>query len=91
MLLGCGDWLDQKKISFFFISTHGLKVHFQCRAHLIRKGYSIIAEHTPKESYSEDGLVVASGSPTALPAVPISKRPVSARQKLKAAAFKLMT
>ncbi len=91
MLSGCGDLLDKKKISFFFISTHSLKVHFQCRAHLERKGYSIIAEHTPKESYSEDGLVVASASASVIAPVEISKRPVSARQKLKAAAFKMMT
>jgi FkbM family methyltransferase len=87
MLLGCGDLIDAKKIGFFFISTHSVKVHFQCRAHLARKGYTIIAEHTPKESYSEDGLVVASAA--AMPPIKISRRPVSLRQKIKAAAFKL--
>ncbi len=91
MLRGCGSMIDGKKMDFFFISTHGLKVHFQCRSHLIQKGYTLIAEHTPKESYSEDGLIVASASPDAIPPIEISKRPVSARQKLKAAAFKLIT
>ena len=91
MLRGCGDLLEQKKISFVFISTHSAKVHFQCRAHLVRKNYTVIAEHTPKESYSEDGLIVAAASASALAPVRISKRPVSARQKLKAAAFKLVT
>ncbi len=91
MLLGCGDLLEQKKIGFFFISTHSLKVHFQCRAHLLREGYALIAEHTPKESYSEDGLIVVAAPPSAISPVQISKRPVSARQKFKAAAFKLMT
>lgn len=91
MLRGCGGMLDEKKISFFFISTHGLKVHFQCRSHLIHKDYALIAEHTPKESYSEDGLIVASASPNAIPPVEISKRPISVRQKIKAAAFKLIT
>lgn len=89
MLRGCGDLLDNRKIGFLFISTHSLKVHFQCRKHIVQKGYSIIAEHTPKESYSEDGLIVAAADPAALPPVEVSKRPVSARQKFKAAFFKL--
>jgi len=88
MLRGCGDLLDQKTISFIFISSHGLKIHYQCRRHLVRKEYAIIAEHTPKESYSEDGLLVASAAPWTLPPIEISKRPTSARQKLKAAALK---
>jgi FkbM family methyltransferase len=88
MLVGCGDLFDQKKISFVFISTHNLKVHYQCRRYVAQKEYAIIAEHTPKESYSEDGLIVASASPWTLPPIEISKRPTSVRQKLKAAAFK---
>ena len=87
MLCGCGDLIKNKKIGFFFISTHSLKVHFQCRAHLVRNGYTIIAEHTPKESYSEDGLVVASAA--AMAPIEISRRPISLRQKLKAAAFRM--
>ena len=88
MLLGCGDLLPQKRIDFVFISSHSLKVHFQCRKHLLNQGYTIIAEHTPKESYSEDGLIVVSAS--AIAPIAISKRPVSARQKFKAVAWKLL-
>jgi FkbM family methyltransferase len=89
MLRGCGELVDNRKISFLFISTHSLKVHFQCRRHLVERGYTLIAEHTPKESYSEDGLIVAAAAAGALSPVAISKRPVSARQKFKAAFFKL--
>jgi FkbM family methyltransferase len=91
MLRGCGDLITCRQIEFVFISTHSLKGHFQCLKYVTRNGYTIIAEHTPKESYSEDGLIVGTASPGAVPRVQISKRPVSARQKLKAAAFKLLT
>ena len=91
MLRGCGNLLDEKKIGFVFLSTHSLKIHFPCRKHLTQKGYSIIAEHTPKESYSEDGLIVASASPEAVPRVEVSKRPLSRHQKFKAALFRLLS
>ena len=89
MLRGCGELIDQRQIRFLFISTHSLKVHFQCRRHLLHRGYTLITEHTPNESYSEDGLLVAAADATALPPVEVSKRPISPRQKLKAAFFKL--
>ena len=88
MLCGCGELLDQKKIGFLFISTHGLKLHYQCLKCLVRKGYSIIAEHTPKESYSHDGLIAASATPNALAAVPVSRKPVSLRLKWKSSLYK---
>jgi hypothetical protein len=91
MLRGCGDLVDNRKISFLFISTHSLKVHFQCRRYVVERGYKLITEHTPKESYSEDGLIVAAAEAGALAPVAISKRPVSPRQKFKAAFFKLTT
>jgi FkbM family methyltransferase len=90
MLRGCGDLIAQRKIEFVFISSHSLKLHFQCRKHLVRSGYTIIAEHTPKESYSDDGLLVASASSHAVSPIQISKKPVSARQSFKAALFKLL-
>lgn len=90
MLQGCGDLITSRQIEFVFISTHNLRRHFQCLKYVARNGYTIIAEHTPKESYSEDGLIVGAASPSAVPRVQISKKPVSARQKLKAAAFRLL-
>ena len=88
MLQGCGDLITGRQIDFVFISTHSLKLHFQCLKYLARAGYTTIAEHTPKESYSDDGLIAAAASPNAVPPVQVSKRPVSARLKLKAAALK---
>ena len=89
MLQGCGGLITGRKIRFVFISTHSLKLHFQCLKYMTRSGYMIIAEHTPKESYSEDGLIVGVARPSTVPRIQVSKRPVSARQKLKAAAFRL--
>jgi hypothetical protein len=88
MLCGCGDLLDQKQIGFVFLSTHSLKHHYQCLRHLTQRGYSIITEHTPKESYSEDGLIAAAALPGAVPPVAISKKPLSLRLRLKTAVFK---
>lgn len=47
------------KIDYFFISTHGLKVHELCLNFLKTHGYSILAEHTETESCSGDGLIAA--------------------------------
>jgi FkbM family methyltransferase len=91
MLQGCGDLIIGRQIEFVFISTHSLKIHFQCLKYVVQNGYTIIAEHNPKESYSEDGLIVGAASPRAVPRVQISKRPMSVRLRLKAAAFKLLT
>ena len=88
MLCGCGALLDEKRIGFVFLSTHSLKLHYQCLRRLARRGYSIIAEHTPKESYSDDGLIAASALPGAVPPIEISKKPVSLRLRLKTAIFK---
>ena len=91
MLQGCGELILGRQIEFIFISTHNLKLHFKCMKYLTRAGYTIIAEHTPKESYSDDGLIVAAASPTAVPRIEISKKPVSARLKLKTAALKRLS
>ena len=91
MLQGCGDLITGRQIEFVFVSTHNLKVHFQCLKYLTGAGYTIVAEHTPKESYSDDGLIVAAASPGAVPAVQVSKRPISMRLKLKTAAFRLLS
>jgi hypothetical protein len=88
MLRGCGDMIRQRKIGFLFISTHSLKVHFQCRNHLARRGYSFLAEHIPKESYSDDGLLVACALPGDMPRIELSKKPISLRQRTKAVFFR---
>lgn len=59
MLQGCKKLMSKQKIGFMFISTHG-PVHQQCVNFLKKhKGYTIIVSHSPKESYSVDGLIVA--------------------------------
>jgi Methyltransferase FkbM domain len=60
MLLGARGLLGSKLVRFGFISTHGFKVHAKCLGLLRKYGYKIIAEHTTGESYSVDGLIVAS-------------------------------
>ena len=91
MLQGCGDLITGRQIEFVFVSTHNLKVHYQCLKYLAGAGYTILAEHTPKESYSDDGLIVGAVSPSAVPMVQILRRPISMRLKLKTAAFRLLT
>ena len=59
MLVGTKDLLTNKLIRFVFLSTHGFKIHAKCLGFLRKRRYKIIAEHTPGESYSVDGLIVA--------------------------------
>jgi hypothetical protein len=79
MLLGCKNSLAQHKIGYFFISTHGVNVnkktiHQACIEFLKQYKFRIIASHTPAESFSDDGLIVAQ-SPTLnpIPSIKISK------------------
>ena len=57
MLLGAQKTMLDKKIGYIFISTHG-NWHKQCYNFLKNFDFIIIAEHTPQESYSGDGLIV---------------------------------
>lgn len=66
MLAGASARLSSGDIKWIFISTHrwledGAKIdlHETCRAKLLEHEYVIIADHTPEESYSTDGLIVA--------------------------------
>jgi len=47
------------KIDYFFISTHSEGIHWLCRSLLLQNGYEIVAEHTPAQSVSVDGLIAA--------------------------------
>lgn len=51
--------IELGKIDYFFISTHSEKIHSDCIKFLKAYNYEIIAEHSPQESYSVDGLVAA--------------------------------
>lgn len=46
-------------IGYFMISTHSEKGHKQCCDMLSSNGFNIITQHTPRESFSVDGLIFA--------------------------------
>lgn len=59
MLEGAERALARQCIDYVVISTHDYSVHTGCREYLAGHGYRILAEHTPNESYTYDGLLVA--------------------------------
>lgn len=58
MLKGCQQLIAQKRIGYFFISTHR-GTHEACLKILTEAHLHIILEHTRAESFSADGLIVA--------------------------------
>jgi len=77
MLLGCKESIRKGKVNYFFISTHGARIHQACLTFLRGCGYHIVCSHTADESFSGDGLIVASRLPKAT--ITISKRGVHRR------------
>ncbi|MEM7243141.1 MAG: hypothetical protein AAF429_13240 [Pseudomonadota bacterium] len=65
--------LEERKIDWVFVSTHG-KTHNMCKEILLDVGYREVAEHTIAESASADGLIVMQ-SPLleSIPEITISK------------------
>ncbi|MCE5187550.1 MAG: glycosyltransferase [Planctomycetaceae bacterium] len=59
MLHGCVDSIAAGKIGYIFISTHG-SCHEKCLLFLRAHNFHIISAHTIAESFSADGLIVAS-------------------------------
>lgn len=59
MLTSCEEAIKNRKIDYFFISTHGPKVHHLCKLFFLEKDFKILAEHEMAESCSYDGLIVA--------------------------------
>jgi hypothetical protein len=86
MLRGAELALHERRISWIFISTHGENIHQKCRQILRSQGYKIVAEHTPSESHSVDGLLVAASDP-AVKRVRISHRRSWAAAKARARAL----
>lgn len=66
MLLGAADALATGRIRFLVVSTHhhsicgDPSIHQRCLDVLLARGAHIVAEHTIGESFSGDGLIVAS-------------------------------
>ena len=60
MLFGARAMLSAQRIDYLFISTHSDKdVHEQCMKFLDVMNYRIVANHTMRQSFSHDGLIVA--------------------------------
>ena len=66
MLLGADEALAASRIRFLVVSTHhhsicgDPSIHQRCLGLLLDRGAHIVAEHTIGESFSGDGLIVAS-------------------------------
>lgn len=60
MLKGASETLRERRVDWIFISTHGENIHQRCCRILKKSGYFVAVEHTPSESFSVDGLIVAS-------------------------------
>lgn len=74
MLEDAAPMLAARRIENLVVSTHWPAVHERCRALLAGHGYHFVADHTPEESFTIDGLIVAR-SPELPPfTVPILKR-----------------
>jgi hypothetical protein len=89
LLLGATDLLKAKLVRFIFISTHGFKIHAECLGFLRKHGYKIIAEHTVGESYSVDGLIVASAD-SSVGKIEVTKRPRSLTDRTKSLACRYL-
>jgi len=74
MLDGAKNALSQKNVRFIFISTHGHELHQRCLSCLKKLQYHLIAAHTPSESFSGDGLIVASAEQEFSQQITISHR-----------------
>ena len=59
MLRGARRTFAEDRAGYVFISTHGEDLHARCRETLIAHGLKILADATPAQSYSFDGLLVA--------------------------------
>lgn len=59
MLEAAAPLLAARRIDHLFVSTHWLEIHDRCKALLESHGYLFVAEHTPEESFTVDGLIVA--------------------------------
>jgi FkbM family methyltransferase len=68
-LQGALESIKAKKVRFLFVSTHHYlfsdnpNTHGECMAFIKENGGSIISSHTIPESFSGDGLIVASFDP----------------------------
>jgi len=90
MLLGTADLLENKLVRFLFLSTHGFKIHAKCLGFLRKRRYKIIAEHTPGESYSVDGLIVGCAE-WSIDSIRVTKKPQGIRDRTKSLACRYLS
>jgi len=84
-LEGAIQCIDAGKLRFVFVSTHHHSIshdpltHQRCLRFLLDRNAQIIAEHTVAESFSGDGLIVASfhADDREMPSIPISRNRAS--------------
>lgn len=74
MLKGCRKLMAQKRIGYYFISTHRTHIHDKCLEILRANGLKILVSINMRETFSEDGLIVAK-----LPELPSGNIKVSYR------------
>lgn len=67
MLRGAARAISERRIDYFFISTHSNALHYACREHLEGNGYVVLASADINETCSVDGLLVARRSELAGP------------------------
>lgn len=58
MLKGCKQLIQEKRIGYFFISTHR-GTHTKCLEAFKNTGYEILLSITREESFAADGLIIA--------------------------------
>ena len=90
MLLGTKALLQSKLVRFLFLSTHGFKIHAKCLGFLRKHRYKIIAEHTPGESYSVDGLIVAC-SDWNIDKIKVTRKPQAMKDRTKSLACRYLS
>lgn len=74
MLQGCQRLMSEKRIGYYFISTHR-GVHEKCLEILKQYNLDIVVSITREESFSADGLIVAKLSELPMPAdINVSRR-----------------
>lgn len=59
LLKGSERTMRASRIGYFFLSTHGARLHSNCMRFLRDRGFLIITSHTRRESFTADGLIVA--------------------------------
>jgi hypothetical protein len=75
VLAGGARAFAEDRIGYAFISTHSADLHRRCIDHLVANRMKILADATPAQSYSFDGLIVARGPSIAAPdELPISRK-----------------